>query len=898
MKRKDDSAAPRADSAKAARAPKPAATPTTPLTINRVLREFFSHPDESIPYRQLARRLGVTTKEQREQVFGYLRTLRETGQLAQVENDSYQLADAAPTSAPAAAPVPAAEAVPAPPADTVAAPEAAAPAKGRKKAKNNKPEAAEPAAPTAEVGKGEEKPAGRPMEAEFGKDPVIHRRREAGFDHAGDVRHKKRRTDQDEAPKAAPQPETDGDYITGTVDLATQKFAFVVSEETEEDVRVFTDRLMFAMDGDTVRVRLRGQRDGRPTGDVVEVLKREKDTVVGRLITQKAGFGFVKPDYRKLYFDVFVPHDGLHDAQDGEKVLVKITEWPDDPSRKPAGEIVRSFGQAGENEAEINAIMAEFGLPFEFPAAVEEAAEGIAEKIPAKEIKKRRDFRQVTTFTIDPADAKDFDDALSVQKLENGHWEVGVHIADVTHYVRPETALEKEAEFRATSVYLVDRVIPMLPERLSNGLCSLRPNEDKLTFSAVFELDENGKLYDSWYGKTVIHSDRRFAYEDAQDRIETGEGDYAAEVRLLNGIAKKLNAQRFKQGAISFETQEVKFKLDEHGKPLGVYVKERKDAHKMIEEFMLLANRKVAEYVFKLKARKPRMTMVYRIHEAPDPDRLQNFALFAQKFGHKLDLTNAKKLSTELNDLSQEVVGRPEQNVIQTLAIRTMSKAIYSTDPTGHFGLAFDHYTHFTSPIRRYPDMMVHRLLEHYLEGGKNVPCEPVEEECKHSSEREKRAATAERASIKFKQVEYMADEIGHQFTGVVSGLTDWGMYVEIEENKCEGMVRLSEIPGDYYELDKDNYRIVGRNTKRIIQFGDPVEVVVKSANLLDRTIDFDVMDGRPDAVKRREKDEKRGSYRGGNSGKSGGNSGSSKGKGRPEGKSEKSGKGGGKRRR
>ncbi|MBC6612296.1 ribonuclease R [Hymenobacter sp. BT507] len=865
MKRKDDSAAPRASRAKAARTPQETGAPTAAVTINQVAREFFTSNETLIPYRQLARRLGVTTKEQREVLFGHLRTLRDTGQLEMVGNDEYRLAGAEP-----AAPAPVATPEVAPAEST---PEAA---KGSKKskyaaAKQRQPEASIPAQEAAEE-ENQLTAKGRPVEAEFGKDPVIHRRREAGFDHAGDVRHQKKRRAERDA-------ERPGEYITGRVDLATQKFAFVVSEESEEDVRVFTDRLMFAMDGDTVRVRLRGQRDGRPVGDVVEILKREKDTVVGRLMTQNAGFGFVKPDYRKLYFDVFVPTDGLHEARDGEKVLVKITEWPEDPGRQPVGEVVRSFGQAGENEAEINAIMAEFGLPFEFPAEVEAESEAIPDVISAKEIKRRRDFRDVTTFTIDPADAKDFDDALSLRQLENGHWEVGVHIADVTHYVRPDTALEKEAEFRATSVYLVDRVIPMLPERLSNGLCSLRPNEDKLTFSAVFELDEKGKLYDAWYGKTIIHSDRRFAYEEAQERIETKEGDYATEVNLLNDIAKKLNTQRFKKGAISFETQEVKFRLDENGKPVGVYVKERKDAHKMIEEFMLLANRKVAEYVYKIKARKPRMTMVYRIHEAPDPDRLQNFALFAQKFGHTLDLTNPKKLSTELNDLSEEVVGKPEQNVIQTLAIRTMSKAIYSTEPIGHFGLAFEHYTHFTSPIRRYPDMMVHRLLEHYLEGGKNVPAEPVEEECKHSSEREKRAATAERASIKYKQVEYMADEIGAEFTGVVSGLTEWGVYVEIQENKCEGMVRISDIPGDYFELDKDNYRLVGKKTHRIIQFGDPLQVVVKSANLLDRTIDFELVDRRPDAVKRREKDEKRGN-RGGSRHGGGKDSGGKPGKG------------------
>ncbi|GAA4019361.1 ribonuclease R [Hymenobacter fastidiosus] len=808
MKEKDDSAAPRAPRAKAARGDQAAAAP---ITKDLVFRVFRDNPGKIFAYRQLSRRLGVTTKEQREEVFTHLKALKNSGQLTLLQNDDYRLTDPG------------------------AAEAATAPASSRK------PRNPENTPVPARRG-------GRPMEAEFGQDPVVHRRREAGFDFPD--------TDQ---PEVSPTGfKHTADTIVGTVSLATNTFAFVISEESESDVRVFTDRLKFAMHGDTVRLRLRGSRDGRPVGDVVEVLKRARPEVVGRLQIQ-GGMGFVKPDNRKLYFDVFVPYENLNGANNGEKVLVRITEFPEnDANRSPTGEVVRSFGQAGGNEAEINAIMAEFGLPFEFSPEVEAESEGISEVLPADEIKRRRDFRGITTFTIDPADAKDFDDALSIQKLENGHWEIGVHIADVTYYVRPGTELEREAKHRATSVYLVDRVIPMLPERLSNGLCSLRPNEDKLTSSAVFELDENGKLYDSWFGKTIIHSDRRFAYEDAQERIETGEGDYAEEVVLMNSIAKKLCTARFKSGAISFETQEVKFKLDENGKPLGVYVKERKDAHKMIEEFMLLANRKVAEFVFKLKSRKPRMTMVYRVHEAPDPDRLQNFALFAKKFGHVLDLTNPKKLSTELNDLSSEVMGKPEQNVLQTLAVRTMSKAIYTTEPMGHFGLAFEHYSHFTSPIRRYPDMMAHRLLEHYLEGGGNVEVAPVEEECKHSSEREKVAASAERASIKYKQVEFMSEVIGETFTGVVSGLTERGMYVEIEENKCEGMIRLSDIPGDTFELDKDNYRIVGRGSKRIIQFGDELQVIVKAANLLDRTIDFELVDNRPDSVKQREQQERR----------------------------------------
>ena len=773
-----------------------------PITQELVLRAFTDNPDKVLAYRQLSRRLGVTTKQQREEIFGHLKQLRQQGAITLLQNDEYRLADASAATA------------------------ADKPARGKKTAKASavRPQAA------------------RPVETEFGQDPIVHRRRSAGFDYVGDDS----------------RPSRDANTVIGTVDLATPNFAFVVPEAAGgEDIRVFTDQLKFALQGDVVRVRLRGSRDGRPVGDVVEVLKRQRPEVVGRLQVQGT-LGFVKPDNRKVYFDVFVPPHGINEARNGDKVLVRISEFPEDSHRQPVGEVIRNFGAAGGNEAEINAIMAEFGLPFEFPEAAEAESEAIADTIAEEEIGRRRDFRSVTTFTIDPADAKDFDDALSIEKLENGNWEIGVHIADVTHYVRPGTELEREGKHRATSVYLVDRVIPMLPERLSNGLCSLRPNEDKLTFSAVFELDEKGKLYESWFGKTIIHSDRRFSYEDAQERIETGEGDYAEEVNMLNGIAKKLHAQRFKQGAISFETQEVKFRLAPDGKPLGVYVKERKDAHKLIEEFMLLANRKVAEFVFNLKKTKPRYTMVYRTHDAPEPERLQNFALFARKFGYTLKLDNPKKVSTELNTLSEEVMGKPEQNVLQGLAIRTMSKAIYTTEPLGHFGLAFAHYSHFTSPIRRYPDMMAHRLLEHYLEGGKNVAVEPVEEECKHSSAREKLAANAERASIKFKQVEFMADEVGNVFMGVVSGLTERGMYIEIESNKCEGMVRLSDIPGDTFELDKDNYRIVGRGSKRIIQFGDELEVVVKSANLLDRTIDFDLVDNRPDSVKHREAEEKK----------------------------------------
>ncbi len=631
------------------------------------------------------------------------------------------------------------------------------------------------------------------------------------------------------------------EIIIGRVDMANNKYAYIVSEQTEDDVRVFREHLNYAMDGDTVKVEvLPTYEGGRAEGIVVEIIERRREELVG-IIQLSKNFGFVVPDFKKLYFDIFVGERGLNGANNGDKVLVKITEWPDKPGKNPTGEVTRVFGPAGEHEAEIHSIMAEFGLPFEFPETVEEEAESISDKITAEEISKRRDFRDVTTFTIDPADAKDFDDALSIQKLENGNWEIGVHIADVTHYVQPKTILEKEAFHRATSVYLVDRTVPMLPERLSNGLCSLRPNEEKLTFSAVFELDDNGKLYSEWFGRTVIYSDRRFAYEEAQERIETGEGDFAEEINILNGIAKKLKDKRFKNGAISFETTEVKFKLDDNGKPLYIYVKERKDAHKLIEEFMLLANKKVAEFVYNMGSGKKRPTMVYRTHGAPDPDKLSTFSIFARKFGYKVDPDG--NISAELNNLAEETEGKPEQNVLQNLAIRTMAKAKYSTEPEGHFGLAFAHYSHFTSPIRRYPDMMAHRLLQHYLDGGPSTEKDEYEAKCQHSSEMEKRAADAERASIKYKQVEFMKDTIGNQYKGIVSGVTEWGIFVEIEENKCEGMVRLSSLDDDYYELDANNYRIIGRQSKRIISFGDEVLVEVVSANLNDRTIDLELIE-------------------------------------------------------
>lgn len=635
--------------------------------------------------------------------------------------------------------------------------------------------------------------------------------------------------------------------LQGVVDHVNSRFAYIICEELDEDVYVKTEDLKFAVDGDTVRFELAGKFHGRfhPEGRVTEIVQRKKDEFVGKLELSKK-FAFVVPDNRKIHVDIFVHPEDIRDARGNDKVIVKIDRWHDRTNKSPVGKVVRVLGKAGENEAEIHSIMAEFDLPFTFPEEVLAEAEKISETIPQEEIDKRRDFRGITTFTIDPEDAKDFDDALSVRSLDNGNFEVGVHIADVTHYVKEETILEKEAYRRATSVYLVDRTVPMLPEKLSNVLCSLRPLEDKLTFSAVFEMDKNAKVVNEWFGRTIIHSNRRFSYEEAQAVIETGAGDYAKELELLNTLAKKLRDKRYQMGAINFETVEVKFKLDEQGKPLGIVPKIRKDAHKLIEEFMLLANRKVAEYVFAQKSESGHKTFVYRTHDAPDPEKLNNFSLFAKKFGHKLNLTD-ENLSSTLNKLIDDIEGKPEQNVLTSLAIRSMAKAKYTTKANGHFGLAFPHYSHFTSPIRRYPDMMAHRLLAHYLKGKKSVEEDKYEPMCAHSSEMEKRAADAERASIKYKQVEFMSMAADKVFEGIVSGVTEWGIYVEIIETKCEGMVRLSELDDDYYEYDEQNYRVVGRNNKRMITLGDEVKVRVVNTDIDRRTIDLEFVQEKND---------------------------------------------------
>ena len=625
-----------------------------------------------------------------------------------------------------------------------------------------------------------------------------------------------------------------GEVHIGTVDFVNSRFAFIVSDDFEDDFKVRSEYLGSALHGDTVEFVVLGGSGKKVK--VTNVISRQRTEFVGRLeISPK--FAFLVVDGRKMHYDIFVQPKHIKKAVHNDKVIVEITKWPF-KGKNPEGKVIRVLGKAGEHNAEIHSIMAEFELPFEFPYSIEEEAKKIKDRITENDIAKRKDFRKTTTFTIDPNDAKDFDDAISFKKLENGNYEVGVHIADVTHYIKKGSALDKEAIHRATSVYLVDRTIPMLPERLSNELCSLRPHEDKLTFAAVFELDKNGNIKKEWFGRTIIHSDRRFTYEEAQEGIETKEGDYADELEILNTLAKKLKVDRFKNGAISFETVEVKFTLDENGKPLGLVQKIRKDAHKLVEEFMLLANKRVATFVYGLEKGKNKKTFIYRVHDNPDPDRLNDFSTFAVKFGHKLDVKK-DGASTAINKLMEEIEGKPEQDVLQSVAIRSMSKAIYTTEEKGHFGLAFEHYSHFTSPIRRYPDVMVHRLLQDYLHNGKSAEKEEYEELCEHSSSREKRAADAERASIKYKQVEFMANAPEQDWEGIVSGITEWGIFVEITETKCEGMVRMADLTDDYYEYDSKNFRVVGQRNKKVITLGDQVTVKIEKTDVDRRTIDL-----------------------------------------------------------
>ena len=631
-------------------------------------------------------------------------------------------------------------------------------------------------------------------------------------------------------------------FVEGKVDLTNDGSAFIVTDdELETDIFVAPRKLRNALNGDRVKVYVYAKNKGKhKEGEVIEILQRNKMEFTG-IVKLSERFAFFIPDDRKMMHDIFIPINELNGAKNGIKAIAEITDWPAD-AKNPIGRIKHILGAQGENDTEMNAILAEYGFPLSFPAEVEHESEEISDKITEQEIAKRRDFREVLTFTIDPFDAKDFDDAISFKYLENGNYEVGVHIADVSHYIIPDSALDKEALDRATSVYLVDRVIPMLPERLSNGLCSLRPKEDKLCFSAVFELDEDAYIINEWYGKTIIHSDRRFTYEEVQEIIENKAGDHAKEIEELNKLAYKLRERKFKNGAISFETTEVKFKLDETGKPTGVYVKERKDAHKLIEDFMLLANRKVAEHVSKMGKGKHKYTFVYRVHDSPKPEALANFAQFAARFGYKINTKSDKETAKSLNYLMEDVEGKKEQNVLTHLAIRSMAKAIYTTKSSSHYGLTFDHYTHFTSPIRRYPDVMVHRLLFHYLNGGQSANAEHYEKLCQHSSQMEKKAADAERASVKYKQAEYLRDQVGNIFSGVISGVTEWGMYVEIIENKCEGMIRLRDISDDFYTLDEKNYAIIGQRKKKVYQLGDEVKIRVKNVDLTKKQIDFSLV--------------------------------------------------------
>jgi ribonuclease R len=631
-------------------------------------------------------------------------------------------------------------------------------------------------------------------------------------------------------------------HITGRVDMTARGAAFIVSEEIEEDVFVSQANLNRSLHGDIVKVSLYARKKSKqPEGEVIEIVKRKKTSFVG-VIDLSKNYAFLVSSGKQMPYDIFIPLAKLNGAQNGDKAIVQIIEWPK-KSKNPVGQVTTVLGKPGDNNTEMHAILAEYDLPHIFPENVNEAAEHISDVITKEEIALRKDFREVPTFTIDPHDAKDFDDALSIRALENGNWEIGVHIADVTHYVRKGSIIEQEAFDRATSVYLVDRVVPMLPERLSNGVCSLRPNEEKLTFSAVFEMNDKADILNTWIGKTVINSNRRFTYEEAQEIIETGKGDFQDEVLELDKLAKILRKRRFKKGAIDFERFEVKFEIDEKGKPTRVYFKESKDSNKLIEEFMLLANRRVAEVIGRVAKGVKAKTFIYRTHDQPNPEKLNTFNQFIQKFGYGIKTSSANAISTSLNTLLHDVKGESIQNLVETLAIRSMAKAEYSTVNIGHYGLHFDYYSHFTSPIRRYPDMMVHRLLEKYFSGAKSVNKDKYEEYCQHCSEMEQKAAQAERASIKYKQVEFMQEHLGQEFIGTISGVTEWGFYVELDENKCEGMVSIRELEDDFYEFDEDNYCIVGRNHRKIYQLGDKVDVLVAKANLVAKQLDFVLAD-------------------------------------------------------
>lgn len=655
-------------------------------------------------------------------------------------------------------------------------------------------------------------------------------------------------------------------YYTGILDLSGRGSGYIISEEFDDDIFVASNNLNKALDGDQVEFYLyKRRKNGRLEGEIVNIVKRSKNDYVGVIQLQK-NFAFVIADSNKMHKDIFVPINKTLNAEDGDKVLVQLEDWPE-KADSPYGKVIKVLGKPGEHSTEIHAILADYGLPAEFPPEVEEFANQIDTSINKDEIAKRKDLRDTLTFTIDPKDAKDFDDALSFKILDNGDYEIGIHIADVSHYLQPNTILDEEAYERATSIYLVDRVVPMLPEILSNNACSLRPNEEKFTFSAIFELNQKAEVKQQWFGRTVTYSDARFAYEEAQAIIENNPNsdvlnlgginttipkevsltgneyqtkpEIARAVLILDNLAKKMRSKRMASGAISFDKVEVKFNLDEANNPVGIYAKTSKDSNKLIEEFMLLANKKVAEFIGK---QKPEKTFVYRIHDEPDDSKLAALQNIVGRFGHKLNFQDKKTTAASLNKLLTAVVGTKEQNLVDTLTIRSMSKAEYSTQNIGHYGLAFDYYSHFTSPIRRYPDVMTHRLLQHYLDGGKAPSNEVYEEKCQHCSNMEYLATKAERDSIKYMQIRFMQDHQDQPFVGVISGVTDWGIYVEIIENKCEGMVRLQDLKDDHYIFDQQEYAVIGRKTKNMYQLGDEVVVKVKNADLVKKHLDFELL--------------------------------------------------------
>ena len=636
--------------------------------------------------------------------------------------------------------------------------------------------------------------------------------------------------------------------LIGTIQRSSNGRILFAPEEDEESVYIAERNSLHALHGDRVKVSLFARRRGRgmPEGEVIEIIERANDTFVGLLKVEK-NYAFLLTESRTLDNDIFIPRDKLKGGKSGDKAVVKITEWPEG-ARNPIGHVVDILGRAGNNDTEMHAILAEFGLPYKYPIAVEHAANQISDVIPSDEISRRLDMRDVLTCTIDPHDAKDFDDALSIRSIGKNLWEVGVHIADVTHYIGENGIIDKEAQHRATSVYLVDRTIPMLPERLCNNICSLRPNEDKLTYSVIFHIDDKARVKFHQIAHTVINSNRRYTYEEVQAIIEREQrgsnealpGDeYTNDLMILNDLAQQLRTQRFNNGAINFDRVEVRFDIDETGHPVSVHLKESKEAHQLIEEFMLLANRTVAETIGKVPSKKAKV-FPYRIHDVPDPEKLDNLARLALPFGHKVRTTGDKNdIAKSFNRLLADVKGKREQHLIETVSLRAMQKARYSTDNIGHYGLAFDYYTHFTSPIRRYPDMMVHRLLTRYLDGGRSASKPKYEELCDHSSSMEQLAASAERASIKYKQVEYMADRMGITYDAIISGVTEWGLYAEIIENKCEGLIPMRDLDDDYYEFDERNYRLVGRRTHKCYALGDTVKIQVARCNLEKKQLDF-----------------------------------------------------------